>query len=877
MTKVSGKILYITDKFKVSQGYEPAFTKMLGRCGIRRNDVVCTDIYNLVQNPLIRKGNEKIWRFDREKLKDIEAAFRQRIATIRPRLIVVSCPAVIGVLAGGDSKLATLDKMRGGVYTYEGTTCIITYPITAIHQRIDEKLIEGMDEENKYEPYKVPLGAWILQRDWEKVGRFFHGKQRNLPKFVYSVCRTIDDCIAAREFLTSCVLISHDIETGCYPAQITCAGYTGLKEDGTVRSFVIPFYDEFSDNGVFWQDPSDHEIAWSIMRDINESPVLKVMQNGMYDTAYGIKYRCPPNNWLLDTMLLWFALYMETPKSLDFISSILLDNFQYWKDDIKGQEDEKSGGRGEKSMERYWRYNAMDCYNTIFNCKYLLALLMKNESMRHNYNDVFMRMLSGQRMSMRGVKADFKRRNEHKVKLTKEKEIAEARFRYLICDADFNVNSPAQKCSLLYDLLGLRERNVRGRYVDSSKSKAGGNSPSAGAIPLKMAKTEHPLFAYIIEALEQTMEPDKQISNVCNMWLETDRFRTAYQAAGTETTRFSSKKSNFWDGGNAQNIRKTYRDWLVADDGNILLDVDYSQSDDVFVAYESNDPKKIEVAESGFDAHAIHGELFFKRPYDWIVAGKKSEDPEVVHPITGIRQLAKKIVHGTNFQMAAMTLYIQMGREAVIAAARLLGMKNPESMEQNQLVQVCGQLMLAYRKRYPRLTRKEWYGDIARMLKETGTITNAFGVTRRFLGNPEDNGTQREATAYIGQSGTAGNMNRSMYELDFGHIPERFRDGPNPDLKAEPLKMDYESHGFRLLLQVHDSFVSQLDTSHPRWKEAAHNLLHVMNRPIIINGHMVRIKTEGEFGLRWGKGMTPWRNIKDPHELDRISSTLIKL
>ena len=104
------------------------------------------------------------------------------------------------------------------------------------------------------------------------------------------------------------------------------------------------------------------------------------------------------------------------------------------------------------------------------------------------------------------------------------------------------------------------------------------------------------------------------------------------------------------------------RDILVADKDCILIDVDYSQSDDVFMGYESNDANKIKVIESGVDGHAVHGELFFKMPYDDIVAGKKAQDPKIVHPIYGVRQLSKRIVHGTNFQMAAITLFMTMGQ-----------------------------------------------------------------------------------------------------------------------------------------------------------------------------------------------------------------------
>src|SRR3546814_3507852 len=101
-----------------------------------------------------------------------------------------------------------------------------------------------------------------------------------------------------------------------------------------------------------------------------------------------------------------------------------------------------------------------------------------------------------------------------------------------------------------------------------------------------MIKTEHPYFAYLVDALQESMEPDYQLSNIFGR-LEpvtnhvkggikffSHRFRTAYGAAGTVTTRFNSKSSNFWDGTNAQNIREIYRDWLVADQDCILFDVD---------------------------------------------------------------------------------------------------------------------------------------------------------------------------------------------------------------------------------------------------------------------------------------------------------------
>lgn len=868
ISKTTGRVLYLTDKFGVSSGYEPAFSKMVRRAGIPREKIIIANVHKLIDKPLVKYKNEKTLRFNPERKSEIRKAFEIRYNAIKPTLIVCSDPVTLGIFTGWDMKVSTLDKCRGGVYDYNGTPVIITLPVTAIHRNIDERLVrDNDDEEVSYEPYRIPQGSWILARDWEKAARYFHGKQRRLPDFQYSITRSIADCFAAREWLLGCSLISVDIETACFPAQITCVGYTGIRPDGKVRSFVIPFFDEYSEDGCFWKDEDDHAIAYSVVRDINESQVLKVLQNGNYDASYFIRDWMGLNNWLYDTMLMWYALYMELPKTLDFISSILLDVYQYWKDDIKGSE-EKDEIQG--NMERYWRYNALDTHYTLFNCLYLLRLMNSNPVMQSNYRDVFMRAMSALKISMRGVKADFKRLGKHRDELQSQYETNLKRFRYLIADKEFNVNSPQQKVSLLYDVLGAKPRNDKGRVLGANAKE----SPSSGAIALKAIKSEHPIFKYVVTALESTMEPDKQMGNITGRKQDdgsvkggikffTGRFRTCYGAAGTTSTRFNSKGSNFWDGTNAQNIRASMRDFLVADPGCILMDVDYSQSDDVFMGYESNDPNKIEVIESGVDGHAVHGELFFKMPYDEIVAGKRAGDPRIIHPIYGVRQLSKRIVHGTNFQMAAVTLYMTMGRDAVVAAMQLMGYKDADSWSQDQLISGCQMLMNAYRRKYPRLTPKEYYKEIADMLKTKGTITNAFGIVRRFLGDPNDSGTQREATGFVGQSDTAGNMNRSMYEIDHGFIPGYFRDGENPDRQEEPRRMTLESHGFRFLLQTHDSFTAQLSLDHPRFEEAANNLLHVMERPVIINGHVVRVKTEASFGFRWGKKMIEWNPAKD--------------
>lgn len=850
---MADRILYFMDRTGVSSGYQRIFQAMVKQSGVNHTSIMQVSIYNEVKDVVRRKGQAKAWTMVPGKREEIQACVDKYIRMFKPSAIAVSCPGVAGMLS--DSELS-VEKLRGSTFFYQDIPCIVLYPINAVNLRIDSKntfLDENGEPLEGAQQYKVKTGTWILRQDWGKVGRYFHGNPRTHPEFRYSVIRRTSDFDSASKYLNECVAISTDIETvrSGKSAEISCIGYAGLRKDGAIKSFVVPFFDAFKDGGCYWDMDDSMRRALLFCREINATKAIKIMANGSYDSSYYIKDLIPVNAWLLDTQHMWHSINPEMRKSLDFLSSILLDNYVYWKEDIKGI---KEGGV-DKNMETYWRYNALDCYNTLLVAASELTLINSADWAKFNYHKEFMQAISGLKMSMRGVKADKVRLARHEVELQEKADLAVARIQKLTDDPDFNPRSVPERKSLIYDVLGAAKVKVKG--------KTGGTD----AITFKLISTQHPIFKLFIDAMNDANRPRKQISNICQMSIPTDRFRTA-MGVNTETWRYNSKSSNFWDGTNAQNITKVMRDWLVSDTDYILFDVDYSQSDAAFIAFESQDKAYMKTMSSGKDTHAIHAEHFFKIPYDTIREGVRTDDPEITHPTKGIRNLTKRVVHGANFQMAARTLFLTMGRDAVVSAARLLEYSYPEKLKDRDLEVICGKLLAGYRDLYPRLSRKPggWYSEIQDILKETGRIQNAFGMTRLFNGSWDDNATQREATAFYGQSGTAGNMNRVLDEIHFGWISPTFRDGPNPHAKEKPYVPDPKK--LSILLQVHDSFVGIVHKDH--YKTEINNLLTVMERPVIIHGREVRVPTDAEVGLRWGKGMIPW-NRKDPYSLDRIT------
>lgn len=857
-------ILYLTDKLGVSVGYRPMFDQLLALAGIKKPHVTVSHIYRLVPNAIKRNGNAKAMIMDPDYLGEIHDAVETKVAMTKPDLIVTSCPAVLGLITHKESAKLTVDATRGSVYDYHGVPVIITLPIAASNRQVTNK---GEDES-----YAIKSGAWILTQDWRKIGRFYNGADRKLPAFRYSVCRTRADLDAAERFLEDCFIISSDIETsgggeGSKARHfITCVGYTGIHKSGRVHSFVIPFWDRFKPQGMFWDSDEDFFYAWETMRRVNANPVYKTFANGTYDNSYNIKYGVPANNYLLDCQHMWHSMYPELKKSLNFIASILLDNYFYWKDDIKGIKDDGKGNTKDSNMEGYWRYNAYDCYFTLFCTLFLLVPMLGDKKMSFNFQHEFMLALSGLQMSMRGIKADKKRLQEIEDKLIMERAENLKRFQFITDEPGLNPESSVQMKSLFYDVLGATPRDDGGKIITSRSRK----KPSTGEKALRFVKTEHPLFGLFVDAMWDTKQPQKQISGICAMGrnLQTDRFRYKLSASATETWRYSAKASDFWDGTNAQNITKDMRDWLVANDDWVLIDIDYSQSDFYFVAYESQDMNMINLTLSGKDTHSYHAAHFFKMAYEDVVNGKNNKDALIVDPKTGIRNLSKRVVHGSNFRMASGTLYITMGHEETIAAAKALGFDQAGGWDAKQLTQICARLMGGYRGLYPRLSDKEWYGEINREL-ETGFITNWFGMTRRFMGDPKDHTAQREATAFYGQSGTAFNMNRVQYELDYGYIPKNFRDGPNPSAGRTPITLHGMAGRTHMLLQVHDSFILAADTRNPAWQENVNKVLTVMERPLTIHGREFFVPAEAEVSLRWNHKAIPW-DRNNPPSYDKI-------
>ncbi len=794
-----------------SSGLESLLRRHLDESGLTDAPI---KLLSLTNNCLVKKTKTK-FTWNQAKY----SVFEQTLLEHKPDMIVCNDKAALGFLT---QKYISLALTRGSVYMWHGIPVLV------------------IDEVRKTK--STNQGSWILKQDLAKLKRWIAGTQRHQPKFSYTVCESKKDLTDLHYAADQSILIGTDIETSGQGRNclITCSGYTCWEKSGRMHTYVIPFVDTTKADGCFWRERNDDEFALITMKAVHATPAKKILQNGSYDSTHVLTYHMPYTNYTLDTLHMFHSVWMESPKKLDFIASICLDFYRYWKDESK--EDEKNDKQKTKvpqtadGLRKYWRYNALDCYYTTCCAMYLGQVLAAPQLTwaRTNYiKEIRQQLGPCLAGSMRGIKWNKEIQQNFAQDLTEESINALIDLRQMVGDLEFNPNSPPQVATLVYDMLKATPLPRKGRTTDQTI--------------LKLIQTQHPLTRRIIEQIWKVKKPANNASKY-NVGSELNgRYYYKISAAGTETGRQATKQSDFWKGNNVQNIPEPMRVAYEADPGYFLFDFDYSQSDAYFTAFESEDNRYMNTMLSPKDTHCIHAEHFFKIDYDKLYQAKKNHEDWCAHKVTGVRSVTKRVVYGANYCMSAYTLFITMGQEAVIAAAEQLGYKDAGAWPLEKLVFLCGKFLDAYFEFYPVL--QPWLvEEITKAVAKGNLVTCFGGTTRLFFGDLQrDKAAQRELAAFFGQGGTAGNINGFLDDFYFD-------DG----MFAQSCELTVrDSSNIMFLFQVHDSVVGQVRQNQ---LHLLHTLKNQMERKCNIHGREFVVPVEGQIGVGWGQRMVDWHS-----------------
>ena len=208
---------------------------------------------------------------------------------------------------------------------------------------------------------------------------------------------------------------------------------------------------------------------------------------------------------------------------------------------------------------------------------------------------------------------------------------------FVAAGGTFNLGSPKQLQVILFEQLKLRV-----------VSKTPKGDPSTAENVLEELATEHPLPRLILEwrgmsKLKSTYTDNlpKQINP------QTGRIHTSYHQAVAQTGRLSSNDPNL------QNIPvrtadgRRIRQAFVAEAGNALLSIDYSQIELRLMAHFSGDERLQDAFRRGIDIHQATAAEVFGQPLDQVSAES--------------RRSAKAINFGLIYGISAFGLARQLG------------------------------------------------------------------------------------------------------------------------------------------------------------------------------------------------------------------------
>lgn len=621
----------------------------------------------------------------------------------------------------------------------------------------------------------VPYGSFILSHYLSKILEPEKWKPYEIGKFNWELGDP-SNLERIHTLYESAILIAIDIETYKENLAIRCVGYTAVFPDLSTHSVVIPC-------------DSTYNLAW--IRRFNVLPAPKVLQTGKYDCAYLSRYNAVPHNYLFDTATFFHAWYSELPKDLAFLQAFCVRESMYWKDLAETND-----------LQQYYLYNAKDCHATAASLIYIL--LNAPEWAKNNFLQEFPLIFPCHMAEMTGIKRDLSKLKEAADRVNEKIRADSASLDAMLGVKGFNTNSPIQIKALL-KILGCSD-------LESGDEKN-----------LKKAAFRHPLNSRILNKVLDIRGNRKLISTYLVEGKEYNgRILYALNPHGTDTGRLASREHHFWCGLQIQNIPrgKEVKCTLKADDGFRLCECDLEQAESRDTGYISGDTALQKAVECGKDFHSSNASAFFGVPYDSIyddATGKTKNKP--------LRDLAKRVNHGANYNMGPAVLIDTMGEENILEAKRLLSL--PKLWTNKQVAE---HLLAQFHKTYPAIAHVYYKGVVSEVtlthkLSSKATHACAYqsyvgGWVRYCFGKPDKNKSDLNAyVAHPPQSLNAMTLNKAFMQVFY-------------DLAFNP--------NFKLCAQIHDSILYQVRVGHEYLIEEVKKRMEI---PVTVKGYDGVVRT----------------------------------
>ncbi len=417
--------------------------------------------------------------------------------------------------------------------------------------------------------------------------------------------------------------------------------------------------------------------------------ILKFAHNGKYDMVVLAEQGVVVNNLAFDTML---ASYLLSEKSLN------LKNLAFTKLGIEMTPITDLIGSGAKKLsfsqvevEKAAQYAAADADITL-SLRELLEEELKSQGLWQLFSEVEMPLVEVLlSMERNGVALDRDLLRQMSQRLGEQLIRLEIEI-YSNVGHQFNINSPQQISSVLFEELGLEPaRKTKGGY-------------STGAAILEELRGVHPVIERIIDYRQLAKLKSTYIDTLPGLVNpKTGRLHTSFNQTRTATGRLSSSDPNLQNIPVRGELGNEVRRAFIAAQGSRLLAGDYSQIDLRALAHLSQDENLLSAFKRDEDIHAATAAQVF------------GTDASKVTP--DMRRVAKTINFGVIYGMS------EYGLEQATELSR----------------EEAAQFIASYFEKYPGV--KRYLEATKKQARDLGYVETLLG-RRRFI--PEINSSNRQ-------------------------------------------------------------------------------------------------------------------------------------
>lgn len=382
---------------------------------------------------------------------------------------------------------------------------------------------------------------------------------------------------------------------------------------------------------------SRDEVLQALKPILQDPAKIKLGQNIKYDSHIFLKYDIEMQGIDQDTMLESYILNSTaTRHNMDDLAQFYLNRQTIHFEDVAGK-GAKQIGFDQVDLDTATGYAAEDADITLQLHLKLHPQLEQDEPLLKVYRDIEIPLIPVlTRMEHQGVRLDAGLLEHQGREVDEQLQEIEKQI-YALADAQFNLSSPKQIQQVLFEQLNLPiiRKTPKGQ-------------PSTAEDVLEELAREYDIPRLLLEHRSLNKLKSTYIDKLpLQINLHTGRIHTSYQQAVASTGRLSSTSPNLQNIPIRNEQGRRIREAFVAEPGNKIMALDYSQIELRIMAHLSGDESLLKAFREGLDVHcATAGEVF------GVDADEVTSDQ---------RRAAKAINFGLIYGMSAFGLGKQLG------------------------------------------------------------------------------------------------------------------------------------------------------------------------------------------------------------------------